>query len=72
MNTPIPLSEDEKRALYRGVPRETIEQGKPMPFYGGMVADPAHDNLPNGGPGACAPIRKVMPDGSLKVVSILG
>jgi hypothetical protein len=67
------MTEDEKRALYRGVPRECIEDGKPLPFYGGMVADPADpsDNGPHGGPGSFSPIRKVMPDGSLKVVRIL-
>jgi hypothetical protein len=65
------MTEEEKRVLYRGVPRECIEGGKPLPFYGGMVADPAYDDLPNGGPGSPVPIRKVMPDGSLKVVRIL-
>lgn len=65
------MTDDDKRALYKGVPRECIEDGKPLPFYGGMVADPALDDSPNGGPGSFAPIRKVMPDGSLKVVTIL-
>jgi hypothetical protein len=66
------LSEDEMRERYAGVPRECRgPNAKPLPFYGGIVADPTYDDGRGGGFPGNKPIRKVMPDGSLQVVRIL-